>query len=80
VLTVLALVLVFVDDVSVNRQGLNTIGQMRLEGGTAVNIEGAYSINPLIWKLVIRIANYSDRLGPSGKYFLTLIVLQLFIA
>ena len=35
---------------------------------------------PLIWKLVIRIAKYPDRLGPSGKHFLTVIVLHLFMA
>ena len=27
-----------------------------------------YSRIKLIWTLVIRIANYPDRLGPSGKY------------
>jgi len=27
-----------------------------------------YSRTPLIRKLVIRIANYADRLGPSGKF------------
>jgi len=36
-----------------------------------------YSRTPLIRKLVIRIANYPDRLGPSSKRTLTL---QLFIA
>jgi len=27
-----------------------------------------YSRTPLIWTLVIRIANYPDRLGASGKF------------
>jgi hypothetical protein len=27
-----------------------------------------YSTTPLIWSLVIRLANYPDRLGPSGKF------------
>jgi hypothetical protein len=84
VLTVLAPMLVLVEDVinfcSVNQLGLNTIGQTRLQGGTAVDTEGAYSRTPLIRKLVIRIANYSDRFGSSGKYCLTLIVLHLFMA
>jgi hypothetical protein len=30
--------------------------------------------------LIIRIANYPDRLGPSGKHFHTKIVLHLFMA
>ena len=38
-----------------------------------------YSITPFIRTLVIRIANYPDRLGPSGKHFLTVIVLQYFV-
>ena len=36
-----------------------------------------YSRTPNIRTLVIRNANYPDRLGPSGKHFLTVIVLQL---
>jgi hypothetical protein len=36
-----------------------------------------YSRTPLIWTLVIRIANYPDRLGPSGKHCLTVIVVHL---
>ena len=35
-----------------------------------------YSRTPLVWKLVNRLANYPDRLIPSGKHFLTLIVLR----
>jgi len=38
-----------------------------------------YSRTPLIRKLVIRIANYPDRHGPSAKHFLTVIV-HLFMA
>lgn len=60
-LSVLALMLVLVDDVinyrSVNRPGLDTIGQMRLEGNRAVDIENAYSITSFIRTLAIRIAN-----------------------
>jgi len=29
---------------------------------------------------LIQIANYPDRLGPSGKHFLTVIILHLFMA
>ena len=39
-----------------------------------------YSINPLIRTLVIRNANYPDRLGPSVKHFRTVTVLHLFMA
>ena len=38
------------------------------------------SRNPIIRKMVTRIANYPDRLGPSGKHFLTAIVLHLNMA
>jgi hypothetical protein len=38
-----------------------------------------YSRTPLIRKLVIRIANYPYRLGPSGTQFLTVMVLHLFV-
>jgi len=31
-----------------------------------------------MWTVVIRIADYPDRLGPSGKRFLTVIILHLF--
>jgi len=43
---------------------------MGLEGSTAIGIEGAYSITPLIRKLVILIANYPYRHGPSVNIFL----------
>jgi len=53
--------LVLVDEVinycSINRPGLDTTGQMRLEGSTAVSTESAYSLTPLIRTLVIWIAN-----------------------
>jgi hypothetical protein len=39
-----------------------------------------YSKTPLIRTLVIQIANYPDRLGSFGKYFLTVIALHLFMA
>ena len=39
-----------------------------------------YSRKSLIRTLVIRIANYPDRLGPSGKYFLSVTVLHHFMA
>ena len=39
-----------------------------------------YSRTPLMWPLVIRIANYSDRLGPSGKHFPTVTVLHFLMA
>jgi hypothetical protein len=59
VLSVLAVMLVLVDDVmnycNVNRLGLDTVGQMKLEGSTAVGIEGAHSVTPLIRTLVIRV-------------------------
>jgi hypothetical protein len=83
VLSVLALMLVLVEVInycSVNRLGLDTLGQMGLEWSTAIGIEGAYSITPLIRTLVIRIANYPYQLGPSGKHFLTVILLLLFVA
>jgi hypothetical protein len=83
VLTVLALMLVLADVInycSVILLGLDTVGQMRLEGSTAVGTEGAYSITPLIRTLVIRIASYPYRLGPSGKHFLNVILLHLFMA
>jgi hypothetical protein len=32
-----------------------------------IGVEFKYSITPFIRTLVIRIANYPDRLGPSGK-------------
>jgi hypothetical protein len=38
------------------------------------------SRTPLIRTLVILIAIYLDRLGPSGKHFLTVIVLHVFMA
>jgi hypothetical protein len=38
-----------------------------------------YSRNPLIRTLVMRIANYPDRLGTSGKHIRTAIVLHLFM-
>jgi hypothetical protein len=38
-----------------------------------------YSRIPLIRKLVIRIANYPDHLGPSSKHFLTVFLLHLFM-
>ena len=37
-----------------------------------------YSRTPLIRTLVIRITKYPDLLGPSGKHFLTVIVLHIF--
>ena len=39
-----------------------------------------YSRTPLIRTLVIRIANYPDRLCPSCKHFLTVSVPYLFMA
>jgi len=39
-----------------------------------------YIRTPLIRKLVTLIANYPDRLVPSGKHFLTVIVLHIFTA
>ena len=48
--------------------------------GTTGGYRGKYSIHPFIRKLVNRIANNPDRLGPSRKYFLTLTVLHLFMA
>ena len=39
-----------------------------------------YSRTPLIRTLVIRIANYPDRLGPSGKRILSGILLHFFVA
>jgi hypothetical protein len=39
-----------------------------------------YCITQIIWTLLIRIANYPDRLGLSGKDFRTRIVLHLFMA
>jgi hypothetical protein len=38
------------------------------------------SRSPLIRTLVIRIAKYPYRLGPSGNHYLTVIVLRLFMA
>ena len=38
-----------------------------------------YSKTPLIRTLVIRNADNPDRLGPSGKHFLTVILLNLFM-
>ena len=40
-----------------------------------VNSIPKYSRTPFIRTLVIRLANYPDRLGPSSKHFLTVIVL-----
>jgi len=39
-----------------------------------------YSRTPLIRTLVIRITNYPDRLGPSRKHVLAVIVLLPFMA
>ena len=39
-----------------------------------------YGTTPLIRTLVIRMANYSDRLGPSGKHFLIVTVQHIFMA
>jgi len=39
-----------------------------------------YSRTPLIRKLVIRTVNYPERLGPSGKQYLTVTVLHLITA
>jgi hypothetical protein len=41
--------------------------------------ETNYSRPPIIRTLIIRIANYADRLSPSGKHFLPVIVLHLFM-
>ena len=38
-----------------------------------------YGRTPLIRTLVIRIAGYPDRLGPSGRFFLTVKVLSLYL-
>jgi len=38
-----------------------------------------YIRTTLIRKLVFRMSNYPNHLGPPGKYFLTLIVLLLFM-
>jgi hypothetical protein len=37
-----------------------------------------YSRTPLIWTLVIRIANYPEQLGPSAKNFLTVLFCVFF--
>ena len=37
-----------------------------------------HSTTPLTRKLVVRIANYSDRLGPSDKHFVIVILLYRF--
>ena len=39
-----------------------------------------YGTAPLFRTLIIRIADYSGRLSPPGKHFLTVTVLQLFMA
>ena len=39
-----------------------------------------YSRIPLIRKLVIQIADYPERLGPSCKYFRTVTVVRIFVA
>ena len=44
-----------------------------------VSTVAVYSRTPLIWKLVIRISNYPDRIGPSSKHFLTVIVYLLLL-
>jgi hypothetical protein len=81
VLSVLALMLVLVNDVinycSVNRLGLDTVGQKRLEGSTAVGIEGAYSITPLIRTLVIRIG-LALRVNIFLLYFTIFLLLKNF--
>jgi hypothetical protein len=43
-------------------------------------VKTTHSRIPLIRKLVIRVANYLDLIGPSGKPFLTLTVLHLVMA
>ena len=48
--------------------------------GSKFMAEFKCSITPIIRTLVVRLANYPDRLGPSGKHFLTVIVLHLFMA
>jgi len=42
--------------------------------------DNLHSRTPLIRTLVIRIANYPDWLGPSGKHVRTAIVLHIFMA
>jgi hypothetical protein len=44
------------------------------------SLKAKYTRSSLIRMLVIRITNHPDQLGPSGKYFLTVIALYLFIA
>ena len=44
------------------------------------SMNSKYSRTPLIRQLVARTANYPDRLGPSSKHFLTVIVLHIFMA
>ena len=39
-------------------------------------VEAKYKKTPFIRKLVFRISNYPGRSGPSGKHFLTVIVLH----
>ena len=41
-----------------------------------VTVKSVYSRTPLIRTLIIRISNYPERFGPSGKYFLTPIALH----
>jgi hypothetical protein len=50
-----------------------------LESGS-INFSSTYSRTPLTQTLVIRVANYPKRLGPSGKHFLTVTVPHLFMA
>ena len=47
---------------------------------SAPSVKAKYSRTPVIRTLVIRTSNNPDLLGPSGKHFLTVIVLHLLMA
>jgi hypothetical protein len=51
------------------------------DGGSDRQLSGWWlSGSSIIRMVVVRIANYPDVLGPSGKHFLTVIVLHVYMA
>ena len=55
---------------------ISCVGHSCLRGKSR-SLRTLYSRTPLIRTLVIRVASYPNRLGPSGEHFRTLIVLHL---
>jgi hypothetical protein len=67
-------------DFTWDRNRISAIRFRRLTAQGMVWGSSKYSKTPHIRFMAIRIANYPDWLGPSGKHFLLVILLRLFMA